>query len=80
VCWKRGVYFAKVEAAGTSQECPQCSTAVKKDLSIRVHKCPECGYITNRDVAAAQVIRNRGIAAAGLTVKKLGEGKVVGLP
>ncbi|KMW70469.1 transposase, partial [Limnoraphis robusta CS-951] len=25
---------------------------------------PECGYKTNRDVAAAQVIRNRGIEYA----------------
>ena len=30
-------------------------------LSVRVHSCPHCGYTTNRDVAAGQNIRNRGI-------------------
>jgi putative transposase len=80
VCWKRGVYFVKVLASGTSQECPQCSTEVKKDLSVRIHQCSECGYTTNRDVAAAQIVRNRGLAAVGQTVKKLDKGKVDGLP
>ncbi|WP_143596800.1 RNA-guided endonuclease InsQ/TnpB family protein, partial [Synechococcus sp. BDU 130192] len=63
VCFKRGVYFQKVKAAGTSQECPECGVAVKKDLSMRRHECPECGYTTNRDVASGQVIRNRGLAS-----------------
>jgi putative transposase len=65
VAWKRGVYFSKVPASGTSQECPACSASVKKDLSIRVHHCPECGYETDRDVASGQVIRNRGLTAVG---------------
>jgi putative transposase len=26
-----------------------------------VHECPHCGYRTDRDVAAGQNIRNRGI-------------------
>ena len=80
VCWKRGVYFAKVEAKGTSQTCPSCQTVGKKDLSERTHHCPECGYIANRDVAAAKVVMQRGIAAVGHTVKRLGEGNVVGHP
>lgn len=62
VCWKRGVYFAKVDKDYTSQVCPQCDTHTgKKDLSDRLHVCQECGYTTHRDVAAAQVIRNRGV-------------------
>jgi putative transposase len=61
VCWKRGKFFAVVDARGTSQECPECKGEVKKDLSIRVHECPHCGYKTDRDVASGQVIRNRGI-------------------
>src|SRR4028118_221488 len=61
VCWKRGKFFAEVDARGTSQECPECGGFVKKDLSVRVHSCPHCGYTTNRDVAAGQNIRNRGI-------------------
>ncbi len=61
VCWKRGKFFAEVDARGTSQECPECGGEVKKDLDIRIHDCPQCRYRTDRDVAAGQVIRNRGI-------------------
>lgn len=71
VCWKRGVYFALVDPNGTSQTCPRCDAHVPKDLSVRVHNCPECKYSTARDVAAAQVIVQRGISAVGLTVDKL---------
>ncbi len=66
VCWKRGVYFAKVDKDYTSQVCPQCDAHTgRKDLSDRLHVCHECGYTTHRDVAAAQVIRNRGASAVG---------------
>ncbi|MFB8789272.1 MAG: transposase [Potamolinea sp.] len=70
VCWKRGVYFALVEAAGTSQTCPECNAHVSKNLSVRVHECPECGYKTDRDLAAAQVIRTRGVSAVGQMVEE----------
>jgi putative transposase len=62
VCWKRGKFFGEVDARGTSQLCPECGVEVNKDLSVRVHSCPHCGYTTDRDVAAGQNIRNRGIA------------------
>ena len=66
VCWKRGVYFAKVDKDYTSQVCPQCDTHTgKKELSMRIHCCPECGYTVHRDVAAAQIVRNRGISGVG---------------
>lgn len=69
VCWKRGVYFGKVDYRYTSQICPNCGAHTgKKDLSERIHKCPECQYEINRDVAAAKVICNRGIAAVGQVV------------
>ena len=60
---KRGVYFALVNPNGTSQTCPNCNHHTgKKDLSERVHHCGECGYTTDRDVAAAQVVMRRGLA------------------
>jgi putative transposase len=66
VCWKRGVYFAKVDKNYTSQVCPQCNSHTgKKELSVRIHECRSCGYTTHRDVAAAQVIRNRGLSGVG---------------
>jgi putative transposase len=66
MCWKRGVYFDKVNKDYTSQVCPNCDAHTgKKELSNRVHVCHECGYTTHRDVAAAQVIRNRGLSEEG---------------
>lgn len=61
VSWKRDVYFAKVDCNGTSQTCPMCDTHTPKDLSVRVHFCLECGYQTDRDVAASQVVKKRGL-------------------
>ncbi|HEY9830262.1 MAG TPA: transposase [Stenomitos sp.] len=72
VCWKRGVYFAKVDKDYTSQVCPQCDAHTqKKALEDRIHSCPECGYTTHRDVAAAQVIRNRGVNTLGRSVEQI---------
>lgn len=74
VCWKRGVFFLKVDASGTSQTCPKCHTHTPKDLSVRVHQCQSCGYTTDRDVAAAQVVEQRGLTAAGLVVGQIAFG------
>ncbi|NEP02788.1 MAG: transposase, partial [Symploca sp. SIO2E9] len=52
----------------------------KKTLTERVHSCSNCGYTTDRDVAAAQVVAIRGLAAVGHTVKMLSEGKFIGIP
>ncbi|MBF2013826.1 MAG: transposase [Rivularia sp. T60_A2020_040] len=80
-CFKRGVFFQKVDARKTSQICPNCQHETgKKVLAERIHKCDNCGYQTDRDIAAAQVVLIRGLAAVGHTVKMLNEGKVVGLP
>jgi putative transposase len=75
-CFKRGVYFQKVPAAGTSQTCPNClEDTGRKKLSQRVHKCQFCEYTADRDVASAQVVEIRGLQAVGHTVGKLSEGK-----
>ncbi|KMW70027.1 RNA-guided endonuclease InsQ/TnpB family protein [Limnoraphis robusta] len=72
VCWKRGVYFGKVDYRYTSQICPNCGVHTgKKSLSERTHKCPECQYEINRDVAAAKVICNRGVTAVGQIVEEI---------
>ncbi|WP_349306873.1 transposase [Lyngbya confervoides] len=62
VCWKRDKFFRVVDARGTSRICPECGAMVKKELSKRMYRCPECGYTTDRDVAIGQVLRNRGLA------------------
>ncbi|MCM1981255.1 RNA-guided endonuclease InsQ/TnpB family protein [Lyngbya confervoides] len=60
VCFKREVYYGKVDPRGTSQDCPDCGAEVKKDLSIRISHCLECGSIKPSDMAAAQVVCTRG--------------------
>lgn len=61
VCWKRGAYFQRVNPSGTSQTCPECLAIVSKPLSEREHICPECGYHTHRDCAAARMVLLRGL-------------------
>lgn len=62
MCFKPDVYFAKVDHKGTSQICPKCGTHTgNKELSERIDRCSSCGYETNRDQAAAEVIRLRGL-------------------
>ncbi len=43
----------------TSQMC-LCGAKVFKDLSIRMHVCPECGLILNRDHVSAILIERKG--------------------
>ncbi len=61
VCWKRGAFFLRVNPNGTSQTCPQCDVTLCKPLGEREHHCPECGYQTHRDHAAAEMVLLRGL-------------------
>lgn len=49
----------KVDARGTSQECP-CGAAVPKTLGDRWHHCTACGLSVPRDHASALCIKGRG--------------------
>jgi len=65
LCYKAeeaGSRVVKVNPSGTSQECSRCGTTVAKDLSVRLHKCPHCGLVVDRDVNAARNILARAIA------------------
>ncbi|MGK7952262.1 MAG: RNA-guided endonuclease InsQ/TnpB family protein [Xenococcaceae cyanobacterium] len=78
VAWRRGVFFAKVNKDYTSQQCPECGTHTgKKELDERIHSCPACNYTCNRDIAAAQVVRNRGVSAVGQIVEQIAFGGVL---
>lgn len=50
-----------VDARNTSQACSGCGVIVAKDLSVRVHKCPDCGLEIDRDVNAALNVLHRGV-------------------
>lgn len=50
----------EVPAKGTSQICSGCNKEVPKDLSIRVHSCPFCHLVLDRDHNAALNILRAG--------------------
>ena len=54
-----GGLIAKVNPRGTSQECDCCGLVVPKTLADRIHNCPGCGMVEDRDVHAAKVIKHR---------------------
>ena len=72
---RRNVFVAEVDHRGSSQTCPNCRISVRKELEDRVHSCPECLYETDRDIASAQELCNRGIemlSTQGLWGKEIG--------
>ena len=50
----------EVDPKGTSQRCSRCDKEVPKDLSVRVHSCPFCHLILDRDHNAALNILKLG--------------------
>jgi putative transposase len=51
-----GTKVIAVNPTFTSQLCSGCGEMVEKDLSVRVHMCPHCGLVLDRDVNAARNI------------------------
>jgi putative transposase len=51
-----GVQVIAVTPYNTSQRCSGCGELVLKDLDTRVHACPHCGLVLDRDVNAARNI------------------------
>jgi putative transposase len=66
VAVKRGKQVVEVDAKRTSIECSGCGVRVEKVLSDRVHNCPECGLVIDRDWNAAINILSRGLRTVGL--------------
>ena len=51
-----GVEVVAVNPSNTSQMCSGCGLMVLKGLSVRIHQCPACGLVLDRDVNAARNI------------------------
>jgi putative transposase len=51
-----GAQVITVNPSNTSQVCSGCGSMVPKGLSVRVHACPDCGLVLDRDVNAARNI------------------------
>ncbi len=56
-----GTNFIRVDPRNTTQMCSNCGSIVKKDLSVRVHECPYCGFVADRDYNAAVNIHRVGM-------------------
>ena len=54
-----GRTLVKVLPHRTTQECSWCGKTVPKDLSVRVHSCPYCGLVMDRDHNSAINILQR---------------------
>ena len=54
-----GSEVSKVSARNTSQTCSGCGKLVPKTLADRIHICPFCGLVMDRDLNASVNIRNR---------------------
>jgi len=65
-----GKYVELVNPYNTSQKCSNCGNIVRKALSVRIHKCPECGLELDRDVNAAINILN--LCTVGTTERACG--------
>ncbi len=54
-----------VDPRNTSKMCSRCGEIVEKALSYRIHKCPYCNLVMDRDHNAALNILARGLARIG---------------
>lgn len=59
-CEKYGKMYVEVNPKDTSKRCSGCGEVVEKELGCRIHNCPHCGLIMDRDLNAAVNIRELG--------------------
>jgi putative transposase len=60
-----------VNARNTSQNCSQCGNRVSKDLSARIHSCPFCGLVLDRDHnAAINILKRCTVGTTGIEACK----------
>jgi len=58
-----------VDPRNTSKRCSRCGTLVEKDLFVRVHQCPVCDLVIDRDQNAAINILGLGLQSLGLALE-----------
>ncbi|NEQ12816.1 MAG: transposase, partial [Moorea sp. SIO3E2] len=56
-----GLLTVPVNPRNTSQNCSNCGKKVPKKLKDRIHSCPDCGYVADRDINAARNILNLAV-------------------
>jgi putative transposase len=61
VAVKRGKHTKGVDPKRSSIECSSCSERVEKDLSVRIHDCPSCKLVIDRDWNAALMLKRGSV-------------------
>ncbi|OPY25159.1 MAG: putative transposase [Methanomethylovorans sp. PtaU1.Bin073] len=56
-----GRKLIKADPRNTTQRCSACGSIGEKDLSVRVHECPYCGFSYDRDYNASMNILITGM-------------------
>jgi putative transposase len=68
-----GSRVIEVDCRGSSQDCSSCGTRVSKEFRQRIHECPSCGLVIDRDLNAARNVLNRaGVGPSLLNVAGCG--------
>ena len=65
-----GRTVVKIDPRNTTKACSSCGEIVPKTLSVRVHVCPKCGLVLDRDHNAALNILARGLARISVAKAK----------
>jgi putative transposase len=58
-----------VDPRNTSKQCSGCGTMVEKSLADRVHACPVCSLVMDRDENAANNILRLGLESLGVALE-----------
>ncbi len=64
---KAGGHLIRVDPRNTSQKCSGCGELVPKVLAARIHACPHCGLVIDRDWNASLNILRAGMPAGWVT-------------
>jgi putative transposase len=58
--------IVEVDPYNTPVECSRCGNLVPKTLAVRIHECPVCGCVLDRDHNSSMVIDDGGRRLLGL--------------
>ena len=65
-CKREGTHFVEVDPEDTTKECASCGVKTDKQLWVREHSRPACGFKPDRDANAAVNILFRGLSKIGV--------------
>ncbi len=65
-CDREGTHYVPVEPKDTTKDCAACGVKTNKQLWVREHSCPACGFTADRDANAALNILSQGLEDIGV--------------